>query len=178
MMDWTMVADDGTLPSMRATCVMKSWKEDKTATERLMYRVGWMVEDPEKFRGMFVNDNLIVGAGKHEDEHARMNPDPSQPDSRRMKTMFNALQVNLDNDEKVCLKSAEGGKCVLFIAAPTQQEILDGWDRNKVKNYYTLGSVEVGELGGNAGGPQVVSAPPMPPPPGSLPRPPVVGVGE
>ena len=172
MVDWSVVADDGTLPSMRATCVMKSWKEDKTSTDRLMYRVGWQIEDPEKYRGMFVNDNMYVGGAKDADEATRMKFDTSQSDARRMKTMFNALQVHLDPDEKVCLKSAEGGKCVVFIAEPTQGEIDSGWDRNKVKNYYTLGSVEIGELG-SGGKTPAPAAPPMPMPPSGLPRPPV-----
>ena len=172
MVDWSVVADDGPLPSMRATCVMKSWKEDKTSTDRLMYRVGWQIEDPEKYRGMFVNDNLIVGAGPDASAEERGKFDTSQQDARRMKTLLTALQVHLDPDERVYLKSAEGGKCVVFIAEPTQRDLDAGYDRNKVKNYYTLGSVEIGELsaGGKTPAP---AAPPMPMPPSGLPRPPV-----
>ena len=180
MMDWDKVASDGTLPSMRANCVLKNWSEGQTAEGRLMYRIGWQIEDPEMFKGMFVNDNMYVGGAKDTDEAARMACDPNQSDSRRMKTMFTVLDVHLVSDEKACLKSAEGGKCVVFIAAPSQQEIKDGWDRNKVKNYYKLGSVDVGLLdGGNSSaGAGLPAAPPMPLPPSALPRPPVQGVGE
>lgn len=176
--NWDMVADDGTLPSMRANCVLKSWKADKTSTERLMYRVGWMIEDPEQYRGMFVNDNLIVGSGPDEGEAAKMTFDTTQSDSRRMKTMLTALQVHLDSDPEKCLKSAENGKCVVFITEPTQKDLAGGYDRNKVRNYYKLGSVDVGVIDGAAKGPSApVAMPPAPPPVGGLPRPPVAGVG-
>ena len=171
--NWNMVADDGTLPSMRATCTMKSWKSDKTSTERLMYRVGWMVEDPEQYRGMFINDNLIVGAGPDSEEAAKMIFDTTQNDSRRMKTMLTALQVHLDSDPEKCLKSAEGGKCVVFITEPTERDVAAGYDRNKVRNYYKLGSVDIGVIDGAAKGPSgPVAMPPAPPPAGGLPRPP------
>jgi hypothetical protein len=171
MVNWNEVADDGTLPSMRANAVLKTWKQDKTSTERLMYRVGWMIEDPEKYRGMFVNDNMICGAGPDAPDEAKMNFDPHQRDSRRLSTMFSALQVQKTENLYKCFKSAEEGKCVVFITEPSQSDITAGYDRNKVRNYFTLGSVDVGLINGDARAP--VATPAMPPPPvtSHMPRP-------
>ena len=80
-----------------------------------------------------------------------------------------------DSDLEKCLRSAENGKCVVFIAEPTQKDLAAGYDRNKVRNYYKLGSVDVGVIDGAAKGPVAPVAmppmPPMPPPAGGLPRP-------
>jgi len=171
--NWDLVADDGTLPSMRANCVLKNWTKGETAGKRLMYRAGWMIEDPEMFRGMFVNDNMVIGHGPDEDDAKKAEPDPNQSDSRRMKTMFDSLQVHRASKLETCFKSAEGGKCTLYITAPTEKDLAGGWDRNKVRNYYKLGSVDVGVIDGAAKGPVApVAMPPAPPPAGGLPRPP------
>ena len=157
--NWEEVADEGTLPAMRANATLKTWKRDSTSTERLMFRVGWMIDDPASFRGMFVTDNIIVGS--MEDPN-KMSFDGTQRDSRRLKTMLTALQVPLNNDVEMCLRSAEDGKCTLYISEPSKEDIQAGYDRNKVRNYYTLGSVEVGLIDGQARAPSAPSvAPPV-----------------
>jgi hypothetical protein len=169
--NWDDVADEGTMPTMRANGKMTSWERRETSTKRLMYRVGWMIDEPEQFRGMFVNDNMIVGS---QDDGRKDKFDSTQRDSRRMKAMFTALQVNLDPDVEKCLRTSEGRKAALYITEPTKDEIELGYDRNRVRNYYTLGSVEVGLIEGKTGRPNIKAGTAPPPPP---PAPPVSSAG-
>ena len=157
--NWDEVVDEGTLPAMRANATLKNWSRATTSTDRLMFRLGWMIDEPKEYRGLFVNDNVIVGGME---DHNRMSFEPTQQDSRRLKSLLNALQVPLNEDVELCLRSAEQGKCTVYIAEPTKSDLAAGYDRNKVRNYYGLGSVEVGLIDGQARAP---SAPAMPPPP-------------
>jgi len=172
--NWDEVADDGALPSMRANAVLSRWEVRLTSTERLMINVGWQIEDPQKYAGMFVNDNLIIGGDAGSGKEKSF--DASQQDSRRLRGMLEAMSVPLNSDVKLCMKSAEGGKVSMVIAAPSEKDIAAGFDRNRVRKYHQLGSVEPGEL---ASGPrQPVAAPsaPPPPPPPALPQQPPPGV--
>jgi hypothetical protein len=169
-MKWDEVVSEGTLPTMRANCVYMSWQARETSNGRLMYMVGWMLDDPEAYRGMFVNDLFVVGGlegSGHESE-----PDTKARDSRRLRSLFEALQVPLNEDLEVCFRAAEGGKATLYIAEPSQKDIDAGYDRNRVKNYFKLGSVDVGVVDGKATPAKAPMAPPPPPPGGGLPRPP------
>ena len=77
--------------------------------------------------------------------------------------MLQAMQVPLNEDVEVCLRSAEQGKVTMYITEPTQKDLQAGYDRNKVRNYYGLGSVDVGLIDGGARAPSAPAA--MPPPP-------------
>ena len=170
LVNWDEIPDDSVLPTMRANCQLKSWEAPLTTTGRLMYRVGWLIEDPAKYRGMFVNDNFIVGGT---DERAEQF-DPHSIDARRLKAMFKALKVPLDADLAKCFRAAEQAKCCLYISAPTEKDKAAGFERNRVRNYYALGTQEVGVIDGAARTATPPPAPAAPPPPSGLPQPPPV----
>lgn len=173
--NWDEVPDEGALPSMRANATLTRWERRKTGTERLMINIGWQIDDPEKFRGMFQNDNLVVGGDAGSGKELVF--DPQQQDSRRLKGLLQALQIPLTEDVEKCLRSAEGMKCAMFIGAPSEKDIAAGYgDRSKVRKYHGLGSIEPGVLEGPGSTPAHVVLPPSAPPPALPQQPPLVSV--
>ena len=167
LVNWDEVADEGSLPTMRANATLTRWEGRETSTGRKMLTLGWQIEDPEKFRGMFVNDNVIVGGDGGSGKELEF--DPKQQDARRLKGMLEAMGIPLNSDVSLCMKSAEQQKCSMYIVAPSQKDIANGYDREKVRKYHQLGSVEPGVLGDGVGVGVATPATPPPAPPPALP---------
>lgn len=165
--NWEDVSESGVLPDMRANVTIRDWNQTQSQAGRLQYVVGFMVDEPENFRGRYVRVTYTVG-GRTEDTLDEF--DPTAIDAGNMKSMLKACQVPLDPDPEKCLRTAEGCKLTLYIASPSQKDKDAGFEwRNRINNYYKLGVVEVGLIDGGAKGPGRAAQPPMPPPPPDMP---------
>ena len=158
--NWDEVAEDGALPTMRANALLARWEWRETSSGRRMLNIGWQIEEPEKYQGMFQNDNIIVGGDKGSGKEKEF--DPKQQDSRRLRGMLESMGIPLNSDVNICMRAAEGKKCSMFISAPSEKDIAAGYDRSRVRKYHQLGAIEPAVL---SDVPNVSSASPAAPPP-------------
>ena len=164
--NWDEVSESGVLPDMRANVTVRDWQRGMSQSGRLQYVVGFMIDEPESFRGRYVRTTYTVG-GREEGTLDKF--DTHSIDAGNMKALLVACQVQVKGvlDVDKCLRVAEGCKIALYIAAPSKKDKDAGFEwRNRINNYYKLGVVEPGLIDGGAR----ATAPAMPPPPPAMPE--------